>query len=260
MLMLTEIVRQSGTHMSYVPFPFASHVGLYLVVWNGPINSRPLLDPYAREFDFVWWDLTVTIYAPSGSYPDGTGLKVVREDIAKFLERRDGHPADPRHIFMGNGATDGIEVHVYYNSTLEESSLFIFPFVVIFWLWVFLMQSQWILLSLRNPLLWGSALESTCGVLLLFYPICWYKGKYLFTGLGQSLRDIPGQDVNRLILYISNRSTVECGRYLRRAANCDTRGGGGGGRGRGNSHMKRSWMLVIPCRGQNLSFWYCSGY
>ena len=182
----------------------------------------------------------------------------MREDIAKFLERRDSHPADPRHIFMGNGATDGIEVHVYYNSTLEESSLFIFPFVVIFWLWIFLMQSWWILLLLRNPLLWGSDLESTCGVLLLFYPICLYKWGNTSL-LGQSLRDIPGQDVNRLILYISNRSTVECGRYLRRAGNCETRGGEGQGAG-GNSHMKRSLMLVVPCRGPNLSFWYCSGY
>ena len=161
-----------------------------------PITSRPLLDPYAHGCYFVWQDLTVTIYAPSGSYPNGTGLRVVREDIAKFLERRDSHPADPRHIFMGNGATDGIEVHVYYNyCTWKESFLFSFQprsqalsslgqetkependvnffLPCNIWLWILVMQSWWILLLLRNLLLLlGSNLECTCEVVPLFYPI-----------------------------------------------------------------------------------------
>ena len=33
----------------------------------------------------------------------------------------------------------------------------------------------------------------------------------------------------------------------------DSTPGGGGG---GTPHVKRSWMLVVPLRGQNLGFWY----
>ena len=64
MLMLTEIVRQSGTHMSYVPFPFTSHVGLYLVVWNRPsvINLQSFDKSGASKTDLlkVVWSLMCT--------------------------------------------------------------------------------------------------------------------------------------------------------------------------------------------------------
>jgi aspartate/methionine/tyrosine aminotransferase len=34
----------------------------------------------------------------------------VRKNIAKFLHKRDGYPADPNHIFLLNGASDGISM------------------------------------------------------------------------------------------------------------------------------------------------------
>lgn len=44
-----------------------------------------------------------------GAYTHSKGLNFVRENIAKFIEARDGHPADPEHIFLTDGASEGIK-------------------------------------------------------------------------------------------------------------------------------------------------------
>ena len=44
-----------------------------------------------------------------GSYTDSCGLMVVREDIAKYIEQRDGYPSDPKNIVLCTGASDGIK-------------------------------------------------------------------------------------------------------------------------------------------------------
>ena len=37
------------------------------------------------------------------------GLLLVREAVAAFLEKRDDQPADPEHIFLTAGASEGIK-------------------------------------------------------------------------------------------------------------------------------------------------------
>jgi alanine transaminase len=44
-----------------------------------------------------------------GAYTGSTGLKVVREQIADFIERRDGFPSDPEAIALHTGASEGIK-------------------------------------------------------------------------------------------------------------------------------------------------------
>jgi aspartate/methionine/tyrosine aminotransferase len=34
---------------------------------------------------------------------------MVRENVARFIAERDGHPADAEHIFLTDGASDGIK-------------------------------------------------------------------------------------------------------------------------------------------------------
>ena len=46
----------------------------------------------------------------AGSYTDFVGLRLVREDVAKFISRRDGYPADPDDIILTNGGSIGIQV------------------------------------------------------------------------------------------------------------------------------------------------------
>jgi aspartate/methionine/tyrosine aminotransferase len=47
----------------------------------------------------------------TGSYSHSQGHIAFREDIAKFIEKRDGGvPSNPNHIFMTNGASTGIDM------------------------------------------------------------------------------------------------------------------------------------------------------
>lgn len=55
------------------------------------------------------------LYGPGGatsmgSYSESKGILAIREDVAKFLEQRDGFPADSGKIFLTNGASEGVRV------------------------------------------------------------------------------------------------------------------------------------------------------
>ncbi|CAM9111062.1 unnamed protein product [Discosporangium mesarthrocarpum] len=43
-----------------------------------------------------------------GAYTSSQGVPAVREEIAAFIEERDGHPAYPDRIFLTNGASEGV--------------------------------------------------------------------------------------------------------------------------------------------------------
>ena len=45
-----------------------------------------------------------------GSYTDTLGLRIIREDVAKYISRRDGYPADPDDVILVNGGAMGIQV------------------------------------------------------------------------------------------------------------------------------------------------------
>ncbi|KYK54909.1 Pyridoxal phosphate-dependent transferase, major domain protein [Drechmeria coniospora] len=43
-----------------------------------------------------------------GAYSASSGVPAIKESVAKFLERRDGFPADPAHIYLSAGASSGV--------------------------------------------------------------------------------------------------------------------------------------------------------
>lgn len=43
-----------------------------------------------------------------GAYSEAEGFKVLRNSVAKYIEKRDGHPADANKIYMLDGALDGM--------------------------------------------------------------------------------------------------------------------------------------------------------
>ncbi|CAD6571658.1 MAG: hypothetical protein CYPHOPRED_004531 [Cyphobasidiales sp. Tagirdzhanova-0007] len=43
-----------------------------------------------------------------GAYSHSKGVPAIRQNIASFLERRDGHPADPESIYLTTGASGGV--------------------------------------------------------------------------------------------------------------------------------------------------------
>ena len=51
------------------------------------------------------------ISGASGSYSDSPGIEVIRRDVAKYIEERDGGiPCDYKNIFLSTGASDSIKV------------------------------------------------------------------------------------------------------------------------------------------------------
>ncbi|KAK2033960.1 aminotransferase class I and II [Colletotrichum zoysiae] len=43
-----------------------------------------------------------------GAYSASAGVPAIKESVAKFIERRDGFPADPAHIYLSGGASAGV--------------------------------------------------------------------------------------------------------------------------------------------------------
>lgn len=61
----------------------------------------------------------------SGSYSASQGIDSVRQDVARYIERRDGGvPCDPDNIYLTTGASDGIVV--------QDTSHFDFVFLLYF--------------------------------------------------------------------------------------------------------------------------------
>jgi alanine transaminase len=44
-----------------------------------------------------------------GAYSNSQGVAHIRQEVADFIERRDGFPSDPAQIFLTNGASDGVK-------------------------------------------------------------------------------------------------------------------------------------------------------
>ncbi|XP_041375568.1 alanine aminotransferase 2-like [Gigantopelta aegis] len=44
-----------------------------------------------------------------GAYSDSAGVRVIREDIAKYIAERDAFPCDPDNIYLSTGASDSIK-------------------------------------------------------------------------------------------------------------------------------------------------------
>lgn len=48
----------------------------------------------------------------TGAYTGSQGVLGFRQDVAKFIEERDGHPSNPGNIFLTNGASSAIDLAV----------------------------------------------------------------------------------------------------------------------------------------------------
>jgi len=59
-----------------------------------------------------------------GSYTESQGILTIREDIANYIQERDGYPANPSDIYLCNGASDGIKtvIKLLMNTNPEKPS------------------------------------------------------------------------------------------------------------------------------------------
>ncbi|OZJ04312.1 hypothetical protein BZG36_03168 [Bifiguratus adelaidae] len=47
-----------------------------------------------------------------GAYSHSQGIPYIRQNVAKFIERRDGYPSDPNNIFLTQGASSGVQAMI----------------------------------------------------------------------------------------------------------------------------------------------------
>lgn len=59
-----------------------------------------------------------------GSYTESQGILTIRQDIANYIQQRDGYPSDPNNIYLCNGASDGIKtiIKLLMNNNLKKPS------------------------------------------------------------------------------------------------------------------------------------------
>nr|KAG5688722.1 hypothetical protein BaRGS_032057 [Batillaria attramentaria] len=56
-----------------------------------------------------WMAVVAIVLVGWGAYSDSAGVRVIREDVARYITERDGFPSDPDNIFLSTGASDGIK-------------------------------------------------------------------------------------------------------------------------------------------------------
>ncbi|KAI1810519.1 PLP-dependent transferase [Poronia punctata] len=60
-----------------------------------------------------------------GAYSASAGVPAIKESIAKFLERRDGYPADPAHIYLSAGASSGVNTLLHILCAAPTSGILV---------------------------------------------------------------------------------------------------------------------------------------
>ncbi|RYP04952.1 hypothetical protein DL765_010000 [Monosporascus sp. GIB2] len=60
-----------------------------------------------------------------GAYSASAGVPAIKESVAKFLEGRDGFPADPSHIYLSGGASSGVNTLLHIICASPNSGILI---------------------------------------------------------------------------------------------------------------------------------------
>ncbi|KAK1251902.1 hypothetical protein MKX07_007381 [Trichoderma sp. CBMAI-0711] len=60
-----------------------------------------------------------------GAYSASSGVYAIKESIAKFLERRDGFPADPSKIYLSAGASSGVNTLLHILAESPKSGVLV---------------------------------------------------------------------------------------------------------------------------------------
>ncbi|KAF7266015.1 hypothetical protein GWI33_020615 [Rhynchophorus ferrugineus] len=103
----TEVIRANvgDCHaMGQVPLTFLRQV-LALVTYPAFLESPEFPDDAKERARAI---LNSCQGGSVGSYTDSSGLEIVREQIAKYIEARDGVPADWQNVIVSGGASDAI--------------------------------------------------------------------------------------------------------------------------------------------------------
>lgn len=60
-----------------------------------------------------------------GAYSQSTGVPAIRQSVAKYIERRDGFPADPTNIYLSAGASSGVNTLMHVMCANEKTGILV---------------------------------------------------------------------------------------------------------------------------------------
>ncbi|KAF4535224.1 Alanine aminotransferase [Lasiodiplodia theobromae] len=95
-----------------------------------------------------------------GAYSQSQGSPAVREEVAKYIERRDGFPADPANIFLSAGASSGVNALLHIICENEKSGVLVpIPQYPLYTATLSVLNAQAVPYYLDESTHWGTSLE-----------------------------------------------------------------------------------------------------
>jgi alanine transaminase len=95
-----------------------------------------------------------------GAYSNSQGIERVREEVAQFIERRDGLPSDPSNIFLTNGASEGVRMNMDLLLRTNNDGLLVpIPQYPLYSALSTLLDGKFVGYSLEEDALWGVDLD-----------------------------------------------------------------------------------------------------
>ncbi|EON69854.1 alanine transaminase [Coniosporium apollinis CBS 100218] len=85
-----------------------------------------LKDALGYKQDVIDRAKTLLKYVKSvGAYSQSHGSPGIRESVAKFIEKRDGYPADAEHVYLSNGASGGVNTLLHVICSKPETGILV---------------------------------------------------------------------------------------------------------------------------------------
>ncbi|KAH8176811.1 aminotransferase class I and II domain-containing protein [Sarocladium implicatum] len=96
-----------------------------------------------------------------GAYSASSGVPAIKESIAKFLERRDGFPADPSKIYLSAGASSGVNTLLHVICAAPNSGILVpIPQYPLYTATLSVLNATCVPYNLDESKNWGTDLET----------------------------------------------------------------------------------------------------
>lgn len=92
------------------------------------LEYPPLMDSGKNIFPADTISRAKELYSEIGSigaYSQSQGIPFIRKSVADFIERRDGYPSNPNHIFLTAGASSGVNLLINFLISDDKSGVLI---------------------------------------------------------------------------------------------------------------------------------------
>ncbi|GAP91453.1 putative alanine aminotransferase [Rosellinia necatrix] len=96
-----------------------------------------------------------------GAYSASAGVPAIKESVAKFLERRDGFPADPAHVYLSAGASSGVNTLLHIICATPASGVLVpIPQYPLYTASLSLLNATCVPYYLDEAAQWGTSVET----------------------------------------------------------------------------------------------------